>query len=87
MTRLCMPQSLASALASQSRVVLSAGLILASISNAALSAEKCQRPEALADQYAGVELTSAQKQLKRKLIAWYAMNCVRDARRLAFRRA
>jgi hypothetical protein len=31
----------------------------------ALSAENCERLEALADQYAGVELTSAQKQLKR----------------------
>jgi hypothetical protein len=43
-------------------------------SNAALSAENCQRLEALANQYADVELTSAQKQLKRKLVAWYAMN-------------
>jgi len=70
-----------SALARQSRAVLSAGLILAFSSNAALSAENCQRLEALANQYAGVELTSAQQQLKRKLVAWYARNCVRDARR------
>jgi hypothetical protein len=32
--------------------------------NAALSAENCRRLEAIANQYARVELTSAQKQLK-----------------------
>jgi hypothetical protein len=31
--------------------------------------------ENLARQYAGVELTSPQKQLKRKLVAWYYKNC------------
>jgi hypothetical protein len=47
-----------SVLARQCRAALSAGLILAFSSNAALSAENCQRLEALANQYAGVELTS-----------------------------
>jgi len=70
-----------SALARQSCAVLSAGLILALGSNAALSAENCQRLEALANQYAGVELTSAQKQLKRQMVAWYSTHCVRQARR------
>src|ERR1700733_4336716 len=36
-------------------------------------------------QRASVELTSAQKQLKRKMVAWYAINCVRDAPRRASR--
>ena len=63
------------------------GLILAFSSNAALSTENCTRLEAIANQYAGVELTCAQKQLKRKLVTRYAMNCVRDARRRASQRA
>jgi hypothetical protein len=70
-----------SALARQSVVVLSAGLILASTPNAAVSAENCQRLETLAQQYAGVDLTGAQKQLKHKLAAWYSTNCIRNARR------
>jgi hypothetical protein len=60
---------------------LSAGLLLTFSPNAALSAENCQRLEVLANQYAGVELTSAQKQLKRRMVAWYSTNCVRQARR------
>jgi hypothetical protein len=36
---------------------------------------RCQQIEALHDQYAGVELTSEQKQLKRKLVAWYYGHC------------
>lgn len=70
-----------SAIARQSCAVLSAGLILAFSSNAAFSAENCQQLEALANQYAGVELTSAQKQLKRKMAVWYSTHCVRHARR------
>jgi hypothetical protein len=73
-------QELASALTSQSRVVLCAGLILASSSNAALSAENCQRLEATANQYAGVELTSAQKQLK-QIGGLICDELLRDARR------
>jgi hypothetical protein len=65
----------------QSLAVLSAGLLLALSSHAALSEENCQRLENLADQYAGVELTTAQKQIKRKLVAWYSTNCGRHARR------
>jgi len=58
-----------------SRVALSAGLFLTIGSTGALSNEKCQQLENLARQYAGVELTSLQKQLKRKLVAWYFKNC------------
>ena len=64
-----------SVLARQCRAALSAGLILAFSCNAALSAENCQRLEALANQYAGVELTSDQKQLKRKMVSWYSTHC------------
>lgn len=60
---------------------LSAGLILAFSSTAGLSAENCQQLEALATQYAGVTLTGEQKQLKRKMVAWYATHCIRHARR------
>jgi hypothetical protein len=49
--------------------------------NAALSAENSERLEALANEYAGVELTSAQQQLTRRMVAWYSTNCVRHARR------
>jgi hypothetical protein len=66
-----------SALARQSCAMLSAGLILALSSNAVFSAENCERLEGLANQYAGAELTSAQKQLKRKMVAWYATHCIR----------
>ena len=75
-----------SVLARQCRAALSAGLILAFSSNAALSAENCQRLEALANQYAGVELTSDQKQLKRKMVSWYSTHCMHRAARCASHR-
>jgi hypothetical protein len=62
-------------------VVLSTGLILAIGCNAAAASENCERLVALSHQYASVELTSAQKQLKRKLVTWYTENCTRQARR------
>jgi hypothetical protein len=37
--------------------------------------DNCHKLEALAQQYAGVELTSDQKQLKRRLTVWYNNNC------------
>jgi hypothetical protein len=70
-----------SALARLSLAALSAGLILAFSSNAALSVENCERLEAIASQYAGVELTIAQKQLKRKMVVWYSVHCTRHALR------
>jgi glutaredoxin-related protein len=69
------------ALARRSGAVLSAGLILAVSSRVALSAESCERLEALAIQYASVELTGAQKQLKRKMLVWYSVHCIRQAGR------
>jgi hypothetical protein len=40
-----------------------------------------ERLETLGNQYAGVELTSAQKQLKRKMVTWYSTHCgARSAR-------
>jgi hypothetical protein len=47
----------------------------------AFSAESCGRLEALAVQYADVELTSAQQHLKRKMVAWYLTHCIRQADR------
>jgi hypothetical protein len=69
------------ALARQSGAVLSAGLILAFSAQAAQSAESCERLEALAIQFVGVELTSTQKQLKRKMVVWYSVHCIRQAER------
>ncbi len=50
-------------------------LFLTFAPNAARADERCQQLEALNHQYAGVALTSAQKQLKRQLVAWYKQNC------------
>jgi hypothetical protein len=64
-----------------SLATLSAGVILALSSMTGLSAENCQQLEALAVQYAGVALTDEQKQVKRKMVAWYSAHCIRHARR------
>jgi hypothetical protein len=69
------------ALARQSRVVLSAWLILVLSSTAALSDGDCGRLDALASQYAGVELNSAQTQFKRIMVTCYLMHGVRHAAR------
>lgn len=56
---------------------LAVSLLIAS-STAALSNESnCRYLESLARQYAGVQLTSYQQQVKRKLVAWYNENCKR----------
>ena len=60
--------------------VMAASLLFATSGSAALGNESnCRRLEDLARQYAGVALTSDQKQLKRKLVAWYNDNCKRRA--------
>jgi hypothetical protein len=69
------------ALARQPIAALSVGLILALGSNVASSAENCERLEALAVQYSGVELTREQKRLKRKMVIWYSTHCTRHADR------
>lgn len=61
--------------ASHSRRLICAGLFLTVTSAAALGDERCRQLEALNQQYAGVQLTSTQKQLKSKLVAWYMQNC------------
>lgn len=64
--------------------VVAADLLVAMSGTVALSNESnCRRLEDLARQYAGVQLTSEQKQLKRKLVGWYNGNCrrTRSARR------
>jgi hypothetical protein len=55
--------------------MLYAGLFLTVASTAALADDRCQQLEALNQQYAGVQLTSAQKHLKSQLVAWYKQNC------------
>jgi hypothetical protein len=67
---------------SRSCRVLCAGVLLAFTSTATFANEdNCRRLEALHEQYAGVELTSAQKGIKRQMVAWYNKNC--GARRAA----
>ena len=57
---------------------IAAGLLIAMSGTGALGNEgNCRRLEDLARQYAGVQLTSHQQQLKRKLVAWYNDNCKR----------
>ena len=59
-------------------LVIAAGLFVATSGTAALSNEgNCRQLEDLARQYAGVQLTSQQQQIKRRLVAWYNDNCKR----------
>jgi hypothetical protein len=59
-------------------LVIAAGLLIVTSGTSALSNENnCRRLEDLAQQYAGVQLTSQQQRLKRKLVAWYHGNCKR----------
>jgi len=52
--------------------------VMATGGSPALSSEhNCRRLEALARQYAGVQLTTQQQQLKRRLVTWYNGNCTR----------
>jgi ABC-type transport system involved in cytochrome c biogenesis ATPase subunit len=60
-----------------SMLMIAAGLLVATSGTGALSNENCRRLEDLARQYAGVQLTSAQQRLKRRLTAWYNDNCKR----------
>ena len=57
------------------RKVLCASVLLAFTSTASMADSRCQQLEELNRQYMGVTLTSAQQQLKRKLVAWYNTNC------------
>ncbi|MPZ37792.1 MAG: hypothetical protein GEU95_06965 [Rhizobiales bacterium] len=55
-----------------------AGLLIAMSGTSALSHDNnCRRLEDLARQYAGVQLTSQQRQIKRRLVGWYNDNCKR----------
>ena len=58
-----------------SRRLLCAGLFLTVGSNAALADDRCEQLVVLNQQYAGVQLTITQKQLKSQLVAWYRQNC------------
>ena len=57
------------------RKVLCAGLLLTLSATVSMADSRCQQLEELNRQYMGVTLTSAQQQLKRKLVAWYNTNC------------
>jgi hypothetical protein len=62
-------------------ILVAAGLLAAASGTGALSNEgNCRRLEGLARQYAGVQLTSSQQQLKRRMVAWYSGNCMRMRR-------
>jgi hypothetical protein len=61
--------------ARHSRRLLCAGLFLTIAPTTGLADERCRQLEALNQQYAGVQLTSTQKQLKSQLVAWYKQNC------------
>jgi hypothetical protein len=65
-----------------SRRLICAGLLLSFTSVGALADDRCRQLEDLNRQYAGVQLTSYQKDLKRQLVAWYNTNC-RGNRRAA----
>ncbi len=62
-------------------LLVTAGLLTAASGTGALSNDgNCRRLEALSRQYAGVQLTGSQQQLKRKMVAWYNGNCMRMRR-------
>jgi hypothetical protein len=65
-------------------LALCAALVFSAVSTAALADERCDQLVALNAQYAGVTLTGEQQSLKRKLVAWYNVNCG-QARRTASR--
>jgi hypothetical protein len=51
------------------------GFLLIAGSTQSFANEHCQQLEALSQQYAGVELTFVQKQMKRRMVLWYSQNC------------
>jgi hypothetical protein len=51
------------------------GLVLCTGPTRSFASENCLQLETLSQQYAGVELTVYQKQIKRRLVAWYVKNC------------
>jgi hypothetical protein len=65
-------------MAQMRNVTAIAVLIVALSGTAARSNENnCRRLESLAQQYAGVQLTSQQQQMKRRMVAYYRGNCGR----------
>jgi hypothetical protein len=52
------------------------GLLLFVTPASARAGESCERIETLALQYAGVELSSSQQLIKRRLTAWYHRHCM-----------
>ena len=54
---------------------LAATALVAFVPNQSLADGRCQQLEALNVQYAGVQLTTEQQRLKRKLVAWYYGHC------------
>jgi hypothetical protein len=60
--------------------LVSAGVLLSLFSTASFADERCRQLEQLNRQYAGVQLTSTQKHLKRQMVAWYKQNCGRTRR-------
>jgi hypothetical protein len=61
---------------------LGTGACLLGIPTQSFADENCQRLEALAQQYAGIELTTYEKQIKARMVIWYGRNC-RGGRRSA----
>jgi hypothetical protein len=60
--------------------VLSIGILFSLASTTAFADERCGQLVALNKQYAGVALTSEQKDIKVQLVAWYKANCGRSIR-------
>ncbi len=73
------------ALAHRSVSLLFAGLFLSIASTAGFADERCAQLVALKKQYAGVVLTSEQKELRVQLVSWYNANCGRSRGRLVNR--
>jgi hypothetical protein len=51
------------------------GIPLIAVSTRSFANEQCEQLEVLAQQDASVQLTLAQKQMKRQMVMWYSKNC------------
>ena len=56
-------------------IVAAASALAVSAAFPAFADVRCHQLEALSQQYAGVELTPAQKQMKWQMVVWYEHNC------------
>jgi hypothetical protein len=55
---------------------LGVGILSIVGSTSAFANERCEQLQALSQQYANVQLTLLQKQMKQQMVLWYGKNCL-----------